>query len=170
MAQRAFGFKMQVLYHDPRRLAAADETALRLTWVPFDEVFARPDFVSLHVALTPQTRHLVNARVLSLMRPDAYLVNTARGPIVHEEALISALQRGRIAGAGLDVFETEPGIDARLLALPNVVVTAHMGSAVRELREVMAHIVIDNIEAIVAGSRAPNCWNPQAYERRSQPA
>jgi glyoxylate reductase len=163
MAARAAGFKMQILYHDPRRLGASDEQALRLTWVPFDELFRRSDFVSLHVALNAQTRHLVDARALALMRPSAFLVNTARGPIVEEEALIAALQRGAIAGAALDVFATEPGIDARLLALPNVVVTAHMGSAVRELRERMAEIVVDNIQAIVDGRQAPNCCNPEVY-------
>lgn len=163
MAARALGFKMRTLYHDPRRLPADDEQALRLQWVDFEDVFRMSDFVSLHVALTPQTRHLVGARALALMKPSAFLVNTARGAIVDESALIAALEAGTIAGAGLDVFETEPGIDARLLARPNVVVTAHMGSAVRELRAVMAEIVVDNIAAIIAGRRAPNCWNPEVY-------
>ena len=165
MAARAQGFKMQMLYHDPRRLGACAEQALRLQWVSFDELFRRADFVSLHVGLDPTTRHLVDARALGLMKPGAFLINTARGPIVDEEALIAALEDGRIAGAGLDVFETEPGIDARLLARPNVVVTAHMGSAVRELRAVMADVVVDNIAAIVAGRRAPNCCNPEVYAR-----
>jgi glyoxylate reductase len=168
MAQRAVGFKMQTLYHDPRRLSAAEESELRLTWVPFDAVFARADFVSLHVSLTAKTRHLVDARALALMHPHAFLINTARGAIVDEAALISALQAGSIAGAGLDVFATEPGIDARLLALPNVVVTAHMGSAVRELRTLMGNIVVDNIAAVVAGRRAPNCWNREIYVPTSQ--
>ena len=163
MAARALGFKMRTLYHDPRRLAASEEQALRLEWVSFDDLFQLADFVSLHVALHAQTRHLVDARALSLMRPSAFLINTARGAIVDEQALIAALERGVLAGAGLDVFETEPGIDARLLARPNVVVTAHMGSAVRELRAVMAGIVVDNIAAILVGRPAPNCCNPEVY-------
>jgi glyoxylate reductase len=163
MAARARGFKMQTLYHDPRRLSAADEAELRLTWVGFDELFSRSDFLSLHVALNPATQRLVDARTLALMKPSAFLINTARGPIVDEQALIVALQGRTIAGAGLDVFATEPDIDARLLALPNVVATAHMGSAVRELREVMAHIVVDNISAVLEGQQAPNCWNPGVY-------
>jgi len=163
MAARALGFKMQTLYHDPRRLSAVDETELRLTWVSFDELFRRSDFLSLHVALNPATQCLVDARALALMKPNAFLINTARGPIVDEQALIVALQRGTIAGAGLDVFAAEPTIDARLLALSNVVVTAHMGSAVRELREGMAHIVVDNIVAVLEGKQAPNCWNPEVY-------
>ena len=167
MAARASGFKLRTLYHDPRRLTAGEERDLRLEWVPFDDVFRLADFVSLHVALTPQTRHLIDARTLSLMRPSAFLINTARGAIVDEEALIAALDRGALAGAGLDVFETEPGIDVRLLARANVVVTAHMGSAVRELRAAMADIVVDNIAAILAGRPAPNCCNPAVYARSS---
>ena len=165
VAARALGFKMRALYHDPRRLTVSEERALRLEWVPFDDVFRRADFVSLHVALNPQTRHLVDARALSLMKREAFLINTARGAIVDEQALIAALEHGTIAGAGLDVFETEPGIDARLLARANVVVTAHMGSAVRELRAVMAGIVVDNVAAIIAGRPAPNCCNPEVYSR-----
>ena len=165
MAARARGFKMKLLYHDPRRLPVPDEQALGLEWASFEDVLRRADFVSLHVGLDPTTRHLVDARALGLMKPGAFLINTARGAIVDEEALIAALEGGRIAGAGLDVFETEPGIDPRLLARSNVVVTAHMGSAIRELRTVMADVVVDNIAAIVAGRRAPNCCNPEVYAR-----
>jgi len=165
MAARALGFKMRTLYHDPRRLSAIEERTLRLEWVSFDDVFRCADFVSLHVALTPQTRHMVDARALAFLKPGAFLVNTARGAIVDEEALIAALEGGALAGAGLDVFETEPGIDARLLARSNVVVTAHMGSAVRELRAAMAGIVVDNIAAILAGRPAPNCCNPEVYSQ-----
>ncbi|MCC6531918.1 MAG: D-glycerate dehydrogenase [Burkholderiales bacterium] len=163
MARRALGFKMRTLYHDPRRLSAEDEARLHLSWVGFDALLREAEFVSLHVALGPGTRHLVDARALGLMRPDAYLVNTARGPIVDERALIEALEQGRIAGAALDVFETEPAIDPRLLALPNVVVTPHIGSATRCLREAMAAVAIDNLVAVLAGRRPPNCWNPEIY-------
>lgn len=163
VAQRAAGFKMRTLYHDPRRLPTAEEDALRLEWVSFEDLFRLADFVSLHVALNAQTRHLVNERAFGLMKPSAFLINTARGAIVDERALIAALEHNRIAGAGLDVFETEPGIDPRLLARSNVVVTAHMGSAVRELRATMAHVAIENVTAILEGRRAPNCCNPEVY-------
>ncbi|MGH8638460.1 MAG: 2-hydroxyacid dehydrogenase [Burkholderiales bacterium] len=163
MARRALGFKMPVLYHDPRRLSPEQERELNLTWVGFDDVLRRSDFLSLHVALTEKTHHLIDARALSLLQPHAFLINAARGPVVDEQALIAALENGKIAGAGLDVFETEPDIDPRLLALPNVVVTAHMGSATVRLRAAMADVVVGNVAAIVAGHRPPNCWNAEIY-------
>jgi lactate dehydrogenase-like 2-hydroxyacid dehydrogenase len=97
------------------------------------------------------------------MKATAFFVNTARGAVVDEAALVRALAERRIAGAGLDVFEHEPHVDPALLAMPNVVLTPHVGSAVRELREAMAHIVVDNILAILEGKRPPNCWNPEIY-------
>jgi glyoxylate reductase len=163
MARRAAGFKMPVLYHDPRRLDPEVERSLNMTWTSFEDVLRRSDFVSLHVALNERTRHLIDARALSLMQPHAFLVNTSRGPVVDEAALIEALEGKRIAGAGLDVFETEPYIDPRLLALSNVVVTAHMGSATLRVRSAMADQVVDNVAAIVAGKRPPNCWNAVIY-------
>jgi glyoxylate reductase len=163
MARRALGFGMPVLYHDPRRLDPAVERELNMTWVGFEEVLQRSDFVSLHVALNERTRHLIDARALALMAPHAFLINTSRGPVVDEPALIAALEQNAIAGAGLDVFETEPDIDPRLLARDNVVVTAHMGSATRRIRGAMAELVVDNVAAIAAGRRPPNCWNAGIY-------
>lgn len=163
MARRASGFPLRVLYHDPRRLAPADEKRFGLTWTPFDELLVSSDFVSIHVNLSAQTRHLIGARELGLMKPTACLINTARGPIVDEHALIRALTEHRIAGAGLDVFEHEPGIDPALLALPNTVITPHMGSAVKELREAMANVAVDNIFAVLDGRQPPNCWNAEIY-------
>ena len=165
MARRASGFPMKRCYHDPRRLDPADEAALGLTWLPFDELLASVDYLSIHVNLSPKTRHLIGVRELALMKPSAHLINTARGPLVDESALIAALRERRIAGAGLDVFEHEPGIDPMLLGLPNVVVTAHIGSAVDSLREAMAAVAVDNILAVLAGRPAPNCWNPEVYSR-----
>ncbi len=163
MAQRARGFSMPVIYHDPRRLAPEKEQALGATWVPFEQVFRDADFVSLHVQLTPQTRHLVGATQLALMKPTAYLINSARGPLVDELALVQALKEKRIAGAGLDVYEHEPRPHPDLLKMNNVVCTPHMGSAVRELREAMANVVVDNILAILTHTRPPNCWNAEIY-------
>ena len=100
------------------------------------------------------------------MKPTAYLVNTARGPIVDEKALVRALKDKRIAGAGLDVYENEPHPDPELFAMPNVVLTPHMGSAIREVRETMANVVADNILALLEGKQPPNCWNPEIYGKK----
>lgn len=162
-AERARGFSMRVLYHDPQRLAPADEAALGLTWVSLDELLAESDFVSLHARLTPETRHLIGERELKSMRPTAYLINSARGPLIDEEALVRALQKHWIAGAGLDVFEHEPRPHTALLEMQNVVVTPHVGSAVGELRAAMAHVVVDNIVAVLEGRQPPNCWNAEIY-------
>jgi glyoxylate reductase len=163
MARRAGGFAMRILYHDPNRLPAAEEKDLGVTWVPFEKLLAEADFVSIHARLTPETRHLFGGRELARMKPTAFLVNTARGPIVDEQALVRALAEKRIAGAGLDVYEHEPRPHAGLLERENVVFSPHTGSAVRELREAMANVVVDNILAVVAGRRPPNCYNPEIY-------
>lgn len=167
MARRATGFPMTRYYHDPRRLESGEEAALGLQWLPFDDLLARVDYLSIHVNLSAKTRHLLGAREFALMKPSAYVINTARGPLIDEDALIDALQARRIAGAGLDVFEHEPGIHPVLLGLPNVVVTAHMGSAVDSLREAMASVAVDNIIEIIHGRPAPNCWNPELYSRKT---
>jgi glyoxylate reductase len=165
VARRARGFGMRVLYHDPRRVPDAEAAELGLTWVPLDRLLGESDFVSIHASLTPETRHLIGARELGLMKRTAYFVNAARGPIVDEQALIRALAEERIAGAGLDVYENEPRIDRRLFALQNVVLSPHIGSGVHELREAMANLVVDNILAVLEGRQPPNCWNPEIYAR-----
>jgi len=164
VAKRARGFSMRCLYWMPRRLAAAEEAEHGLEYASFEHLLAESDFVSIHATLKAQTVHLVDERALSLMKPTAFLVNTARGPIVDEAALVKALADGRIAGAGLDVFEHEPHVEKALLSMTNVVLTPHLGSAVVELREKMAHVVVDNIEAVLAGRRPPNCCNPEVYD------
>jgi len=164
VARRATGFSMPITYHDPQRLPAAEEKELGLAWKPFDDLLRESDFVTINARLTPETRHLFGERQFGLMKPTAYLINTARGPIVDERALVQALKDRRIAGAGLDVYEHEPRPHPELLAMQNVVFTPHTGSAVRELRESMAHVVVDNILAIAEGRRPPNCWNPEIYQ------
>jgi glyoxylate reductase len=161
VARRAHGFSMRVLYWTPRRKAESEEREAGLTYAPFEQLLAEADFVSLHSPLTPETRHQIGARELRLMRKTAFLINTARGPIVDEAALLRALKAKRIAGAGLDVFEHEPKVDAALRKLPNVVLAPHLGSAVTEVREQMANIVVDNILALLAGKAPPNCVNPE---------
>lgn len=161
VARRAHGFGMRVLYYTPRRKPEAEELAAGLTYASLDALLADSDFVSIHSPLNAETRHQIGARELKLMKPTAYLINTARGPIVDEVALTRALARKQIAGAGLDVFENEPEVGKELRALSNVVLTPHIGSATAEVREDMANIVVDNILAFLSGKRPPNCVNPQ---------
>ena len=163
VARRARGFSMRILCWGPRRISESAERELGLEYVMLDRLLAESDFVSIHAPLKPETRHLIGARELALMKPSAFLVNTARGPIVDEEALVRALTDRRIAGAGLDVYEHEPRVEAALLTMPNVVLTPHLGSAVAELREAMAHVVVDNIVAVLEGRQPPNCCNPEIY-------
>jgi glyoxylate reductase len=163
VARRAQGFSMRVLYWTPRRKPESEEREAGITYVPFDQLLAESDFVSMHAPLTPDTRHLMGAREFGLMKPTAFFVNTARGAVVDEAALVRALTERQIAGAGLDVFEHEPKVDPALLAMPNVALTPHLGSAVAELRETMANIVVDNILAMLEGKQPPNCWNTEIY-------
>jgi len=151
VARRAHGFSMRVLYWTPRRKSESEERESGLT------------YMSLHSPLNAQTRHQIGARELRLMKKTAFLINTARGAIVDETALVRALQNKAIAGAGLDVFEHEPKVDKRLKAMANAVLTPHLGSATPEVREAMAKIVVDNILAFLEGRKLPNCVNPQVF-------
>ncbi len=164
VARRARGFSMRVLYWAPRRKPEHEEREAGLTYVPLDQLLRESDFVSLHSPLNAQTRHQIGARELGLMKKTAFFINTARGAIVDEAALIRALAKRRIAGAGLDVFEHEPKVGKDLRKLPNVVLTPHLGSAIGEIREQMAHLVIDNIVAFLDGKRPPHCVNPQVLD------
>jgi glyoxylate reductase len=166
VARRARGFDMRLIYWGPRRMDVKDEAALGMTYVAFDQLFAQADFVSIHAPGKPETLHLVGEREIGLMKESAFLINTARGPVVDEAALARALAARRIAGAGLDVYEHEPKVHPDLVDLDNVVLTPHLGSAVTELREAMAHIVVDNITAVLEGRQPPNCWNPEIYARQ----
>ena len=161
VARRARGFGMSVLYNRRKRLPEAGERELGVSFASLDDLLAKSDFVSVNCAFTPETRHLIGARAFGLMKPSAILVNTARGPIVDEAALVQALESGRIAGAGLDVYEQEPRVHPGLLPLKQVVLTPHLGSAVAELREQMAEVVVDNIQAVLEGRRPPNLHNPE---------
>lgn len=160
VAQRAAGFGMQVLFSDPAEPAAVvDLGLLKAQQVPLDELLGAADIVSLHTPLTPQTRHLIDARRLALMRPSAYLVNTSRGPVVDERALVAHLQQRRIAGAALDVYEEEPSLAPGLAGLDNVLLQPHLGSATRETRLLMAHTAANNVLAVLEGRRPPNAVN-----------
>ena len=161
VARRAHGFGMRILYWTPKRKPETLEREFHLEYVPLDRLLAESDFVSIHSPHTPETHHQIGARELSLMKPTAFLINTARGQIVDEKALVKALAKGTIAGAGLDVFENEPKVPRQLVKMPNVVLTPHLGSGIVEVRAQMANIVVDNILAILEGRRPPNCVNPE---------
>lgn len=163
MARRARGFDMRVIFADPRGFADPELQALG-TQLSLEEVLGQSDFISLHPALNDETRHMIGPRQFALMKRTAYLINTSRGPVIDDAALIKALSDGRIAGAALDVYANEPKIERALLTMNNVVLTPHLGSAVRELRENMAHIVVDNIAAIAEGKVPPNLINPEVVE------
>ena len=163
VARRARGFGMRILYTKRRRLESTVEAALGVTYLSLDDLLRESDFVSVKVALTAETVHLIGSRELRLMRPSAFLVNTARGPVVDEKALVEALRSGTIAGAALDVFEQEPQVEPGLLTLPNVVLTPHLGSAARGTRARIAAIVAENVVAAIQGRRPPHVYNPEVY-------
>lgn len=164
VVMRGRGFHMRILYTKRRRLEPSREAALGVEYRDLEDLLKESDFVSINAALSPETIHLIGYRELNLMRPSAYLVNTARGPIVDEKALVRALEEKRIAGAALDVYEHEPLVEPGLTKLPNVVLTPHLGSAAIDTRERVADIVVDNIEAVIEGRRPPNLYNAQIYD------
>jgi len=166
MARRAAGFSMRVLYHDVQRATPEDEAGLGATFVPLETLLVESDFVTLHVNLTAETRHLVDGRALGRMKPTAVLVNTSRGPVVDQQALFEALRDGTIFAAGLDVTDPEPmPADDPLLSLPNCIVVPHIASATHVTRGKMARIAAENILAGLRGERLRACVNPEVYER-----
>lgn len=165
MARRATGFGMRVLYTDVRRNEAA-ESQVDSTFVDFDQILSDSDFVSVHVPLTPETRHLFSWSEFERMKPSAVLVNTARGPVVDTEALVDALNSGQIWGAGLDVTDPEPlPADHPLLSIGRAVVTPHIASASERTRSEMARLAADNLLAALGGSEPPRCVNPEVLSR-----
>ncbi|ODU19929.1 MAG: D-glycerate dehydrogenase [Sphingomonas sp. SCN 67-18] len=157
IALRARGFGLSIHYHNRKRLPDIVEKAVDASWWPeLDAMLGSVDFLSINCPGNAETHHLIDARRLALLRPDVFLINVARGGIVEEAALVDALEAGRIAGAGLDVYEHEPAISARLLPLPNVVLLPHMGSATFEGRAATGDKVIANIRAWADGHRPPD--------------
>jgi len=164
LAKRAKGFGMTILYHARTRKPKVEEE-LGARFVPLPELLRESDFVVLCVPLTPETHHLIGKNELSLMKREAILVNVARGPVVDEEALVWALKEGKILGAGLDVFEREPEVHPELLALRNVVLTPHIGSATWATRRRMAALAVDNVLAALRGERPPTLVNPEVWPK-----
>ena len=157
VARRARAFGLSIHYHNRRRLPASIEAELGALWHPdLDAMLGAVDIVSIHTPLNADSHDLIDRRRIALMRPHVYLINASRGGIVDEEAMVDALENGRLAGAGLDVWRHEPEIDPRLLALPNVVLTPHMGSATLEGRMASGERVIANIRSWADGHRPPD--------------
>jgi glyoxylate reductase len=165
VAKRACGFDMPVIYHNRRRLEPTEEERLKVRYEPMEELLRKSDFVSLHVPLTADTRHLIGEKEIALMKPTAYLINTARGPIVDEQALLTALQASRIAGAALDVYEHEPALTPGLTLLDNVVLLPHVGSATLDTRTRMASMAAKNLMAGLSGQAPPNIVNPEVLSK-----
>jgi lactate dehydrogenase-like 2-hydroxyacid dehydrogenase len=166
LARRGRGFGMRILYHDVHPASPEDEVELGATRVELDRLLREADFVSLHVNLTDETRHLIDAHALRAMKPTAVLVNTSRGPVVDTDALADALAAGEIFAAGLDVTDPEPlPADHRLVAMPNCIVLPHIASASRVTRGRMAAIAAANLLAGLRGERLPHPVNPDVYER-----
>ncbi len=161
VARRSQGFQMRVLYHDQVRVAADVERELHAEFVDFDRLLRESDFISLHVPLLPETRHLISKDAFGKMKPTAYLINTARGPVVDEAALIEALEQKKIAGAALDVYEHEPKVHPALVSRRDVILAPHIASASVETRTKMAVMAANNATALFDGRRPPNALNPE---------
>jgi len=165
MARRAAGFDMKVLYHDVRRADPAIESQVGARFVDKETVLAESDFISVHVPLTPRTKHYLDTADFALMKPTAYVINTSRGEVIHEAALAAALKSGQLAGAGLDVFEFEPEIHPDLIGRDDVVILPHIASASIETRTKMGLIAADNLIAVlIRGERPPTCINSEIYD------
>jgi lactate dehydrogenase-like 2-hydroxyacid dehydrogenase len=164
VARRALGFDMKVLYHNRTPLAADQAAAIRATWVDKETLLRESDFLVLLLPYSPATHHCIGAAELALMKPTAHLINVARGGIVDDEALISALRQRRLSGAGLDVFEGEPKFNPGFLELDNVALTPHIGSSSRATRMAMAMTAADNLIAALSGTRPPNLLNPEVLQ------
>ena len=165
MARRAIGFQMKVLYADAVRAPEAVEAELKATYRGMNDLLAQSDFVSVHVPLLPETRGLFDATRFFRMKPTAFLINTSRGPVVDEAALVHALESGKIAGAALDVFENEPFIHPGLKR-PNVVLAPHIASASIETRTKMACMAAENVVALFKGQRPANMLNPEVLKAK----
>lgn len=162
MARRAKGFDMKVLYYNSSRKDGGEEKALGVEYRELEDLLKESDYVSIHVPLNQETEHLIGPRELGLMKSTAHLINTARGPIVDEKALVEALKKGTIGGAGLDVFEEEPELAPGLVDLENVTIVPHIASASIATRTKMATMAAENLIKGLRGEKMPNLINPEA--------
>ena len=164
LARRAKGFNMRVLYSDTNPLPHDVEQQLGATHVGLPQLLAESDFISLHVPLTKETHHLMSTAQFAQMKPTAILVNTSRGPVIDEAALVEALKTHRIGGAGIDVYEREPAVHPGLVALHNVVLAPHIASATTRTRSEMSAMAARNMATAVRGGTPPNLLNPEAHK------
>lgn len=169
VAKRARGFDMRILYHNRYRLEISEEKTLPAEYVSLKTLLMESDIVSLHVPLTEQTKHCIGKDELSVMKPTAYLINTSRGPVVDEGALVNALREKKISGAGLDVYEHEPDLTPGLTELDNVILLPHVGSGTVETRMRMAAMAVRNLIAGLSGEVPPNLVNPEVLTHRRSP-
>jgi gluconate 2-dehydrogenase len=160
VARRAIGFKMKVIYHDVRRMPQEIEKACHVEFVTKEELFSQADIITIHVPYSPATHHLIGKQEFEKMKPTAILINASRGGIVDDLALIEALRKGTIAGAGLDVFENEPKFNPGFLELKNVVLAPHIASSSKATRLKMAMLAAKNLVAALTGEKPPNLLNP----------
>jgi len=166
VARRAAGFNMRVVFQDSEPIPEQVVKDLGVTRLPLDELLRVSDFISLHVPLFPETHHLLNDRTFALMKPTCIVINTSRGPVVDEKALVRALKEKKIAGAGIDVFEREPEIEPELRKLENAVIAPHIASASHETRLKMCMMAADNLLAVLKGNRPSNLVNPEVWDKR----
>jgi glyoxylate reductase len=161
VAHRAKGFNMRVLYYDPNPLPADAEQQLGATRVDLGRLLAESDFVSVHVPLTKETHHMLSTAQFEQMKRSAILINTARGPVIDEAALVTALTAKKIAGVGMDVYEREPAVHPGLISMPNVVLAPHIASATTRTRSEMSAMAARNMATAARGGRPPNLVNPE---------
>ncbi len=166
VARRARGFDMRVLYHNRERMGSAEERELQAEYADLKKLLRESDFVSLHIPLTGETKHLIGENELALMKPTAFLINTSRGPVVDEQALVNVLRERKIGGAGLDVYENEPALAPGLTELDNVTLLPHIGSGTLETRTRMASLAVENLLAGLRGDAPPSILNPEVLKNR----
>lgn len=166
-ARRARGWEMRVLYNKRSRNEEA-ERELGIEFSELDKLYAESDFISLHVPLTDETRHMIDKDAFAKMKKGVFIVNTARGSVIDEGDLVDALREGKVGGAGLDVFDNEPNINAELIGMENVILTPHIASATREAREEYGRLAVDAILATLAGKKPGNLVNEKVWEKRRE--
>jgi lactate dehydrogenase-like 2-hydroxyacid dehydrogenase len=165
VARRAVGYKMQVVYNKRTRDMECEEK-MGVKFCPLDELLKESDVVTLHVPLTEETRHMINADSLAKMKNGSFLINTARGPVVNEHDLVEALRAGHLAGAGLDVFDNEPSIDMELINMPNVITTPHIASATWDARNKMGELAVGAILEVLNDQEPSNIVNKDVWPKR----
>ncbi len=165
VARRALGYKMKILYNKHTRNENL-EKEMAVTFASLDDLLANSDVVTLHVPLNEETRHMINAQTLAKMKKGAFLINTARGPVVMESDLVEALRSGQLGGAALDVFDNEPNIDPELIGMPNVITTPHIASATHEARSKMGEMAVDAILDIFSDKKPESLVNEDVWQKR----